>query len=92
MLTFVWPVMVVVGVVLCLWGELSLPRGTNMAPVPPVTKVRTGPYRFMNHPIYTANVCVVAGLAGIGGGVWVALSVGILAKLLFQQWIWMERQ
>lgn len=63
----VWPgrVLVVASLVFTLWARRAL--GANYAPTaehpsPGQTLVRTGPYRYLRHPIYVGNVMTVVGL------------------------------
>ena len=84
--------MISLGAFLVLWAELTLPEDVDPRPVPPKKLVLTGPYSLMKHPMYVGNVSVLAGFAGMGGGVWAALAVGFLTKLLMQDWISRENE
>ena len=90
-LAALWITMVVFGAALSAWAELALPEGTDMRPIPPVKEVRDGPYGLLKHPMYVGNVAVLAGFAGLGGGIFAALSVGILAKMIMQHFAGLER-
>ncbi len=89
-----WAVVTLAGLALVTWSWLALPEGTDMMPVPPVKRVSAGPYRFLKHPMYVGNVAFVAGLAGLNGGgaggLFAALAVGFLAKMLMQYWAGLE--
>lgn len=71
----------VLAVALMIWARLAFGRRSFHASADPTAGglVRTGPYRFIRHPIYTS-----ACLFGLGGIVahWSLLSVG-LGVLLF---------
>lgn len=92
-----WTVMWVAGLALVSWAYVALPKGTDMMPIPPRGKLtKAGPYRWrwLKHPMYVGNVAFVAGLAGMtggrAGGLWAALAVGFLAKMLMQYWAGLE--
>ncbi len=68
---------VAIGVGLAIWGRLIL--GSNWSAVAEIKEhhelVRTGPYRFMRHPIYEGFVVALAGSAIQRGAVCSALGV-----------------
>ena len=75
-----------------LWACKALPEGTDMRPIQPLYRIKTGPYRFLKHPMYVGNVAIVAGLAGLAAGAWNALAVGSVAKMLMQHWASLEEE
>lgn len=87
---WVWAGVAVVGLYLASWACLALPKGTNMAPVPPKVRIKSGPYRFLKHPMYVGNVLFVSGLAGMGAGIWNAFAVGFTAEMLMRHWASLE--
>lgn len=91
-MVYLWSSLSITGAILALWAELSLPKGTNLMPVPPKTITKKGPYRFVQHPMYIGNVAVLSGFAGLGGGIWNALAVGFLAKMVMQHWAGLEKK
>ena len=87
---WVWTGVGLVGFALSSWAYLSLPQGTDMAPVPPKVRISTGVYRFLKHPMYIGNVMFVSGLAGMAAGIWNALAIGFTAEMLLRHWISLE--
>jgi len=69
---------------------LSLPKGTNLAPVPPKERISTGAYRFLTHPMYVGNVLFVSGLGGMAAGLWNALAIGFSVEMLMRHWVSLE--
>ena len=61
-----------------------------MMPIPPVKKIKTGPYRFMKNPMYVGNLMFVSGCAGMAAGVWNAIAVGSVAEMVQRYWIGLE--
>lgn len=45
----------------------------------PFSIVRSGPYRFVRHPIYTGNMTILTGLALMTGSLWIAANAVLLA-------------
>ncbi len=89
---YFWGSLSIIGAALVQWAVVSLPKGTSLMPVPPKTITKKGPYRFARHPMYIGNVAVLSGFAGLGGGIWNALAVGFLAKMLMQHWAGLEKR
>ena len=71
------------GLALRAWSFAYLgPRGRTRSPTPPELRVTAGPYRFLEHPIYVANLAVAFGLvlAAAPSPTLVALlSIGVVA-------------
>ncbi len=84
--------LIVLALVLGVAASLSL--GRNLTPYPkPVTAgtmIEHGPYRLVRHPIYTAVIIGMVGIA-IRGGSWVAVGLALglipffLAKSSFEE-------
>lgn len=58
--------------------------------------ITNGPYRFIRHPMYTAALFGMLGIAIninalIGYGVWIVLLIDILIKLRFEEELLMEK-
>lgn len=70
-----------VGAVLGLWGFLHLGDGLTPLPLPngAVGLVTSGPYRIMRHPIYTA---VMLGMAGIAFRTRSPIPIGLAVVLM----------
>lgn len=82
------------GVVLGLVASLRL--GSSLTPTPvPRSSGRlevTGPYRYVRHPIYTAVLMVVVGVA-IGSGSWITATVAVVTISFFHhKAAWEETQ
>jgi protein-S-isoprenylcysteine O-methyltransferase Ste14 len=81
-------VLLLLGLSLAAWSARTLGAGLTPEPEPPpeAQLIRSGPYRFFRHPIYTGVIAGVTGwtllwsswLAGIG--VWLVLAVFFHAK------------
>lgn len=69
------------GLTLFVWSKLTL--GDNYSPCfdafVPKGIVQSGPYRHIRHPIYTANILLLAGLFLASGTAWIAAALLILA-------------
>ena len=87
----VYATLVIGGAILAIWARLSLPTGTVDYPVRVGKVIRSGPYRWLNHPMYIGNVVLITGLGGMGGGLWNALALMTLAELVHREWAWRER-
>lgn len=72
------------GVALGLWSALRLGRGLTPSPLPngAVDLVTKGPYRWVRHPMYTAVMLIVAGVAMRSGSV-VVLAEAVALVVLF---------
>jgi len=81
----------VVGFALTVWAARVNPDGARAMPGTATRRVAAGPYRFMRHPMYVGTWLWIVGMAGCGGGFGSAFAVGILAELLFRDWIHRER-
>jgi protein-S-isoprenylcysteine O-methyltransferase Ste14 len=83
----------VAGVILALWAITTLRIGHfNVTPtvVPGSPLVRRGPYRYIRHPMYAAQLIfflppILERLAPFQIVVWVALLIVLLAKLRFEE-------
>ncbi len=89
---YIWLSLGAIGFVLSSWAYLSLPKGTNMAPIPPKVRIKTGAYRFMKHPMYVGNVLFVSGMAGMAAGFWNAFAVGTVTEMLMRSWVILENE
>jgi protein-S-isoprenylcysteine O-methyltransferase Ste14 len=72
------------GVGLGLWATVCLGRGLTPSPMPngAVGLVTRGPYRWIRHPIYTAVILIVAGIAARSGS-FVVLAEAVALVVLF---------
>lgn len=86
--------MAIFGFLLATWGVLELQRNgiTNLMPVPPKRRIKTGPYRFLKHPIYVANAFFIGGLAGMAAGFWNFLAAALIVELISRFWIGLENE
>jgi protein-S-isoprenylcysteine O-methyltransferase Ste14 len=85
---FFWSGMAIaaLGVGLFAWAMLSLDRQfspCNDAYVPERV-VREGPYQFIRHPIYTANMILMTGLLVAIGSFWLALNLVLLVVFYYR--------
>jgi protein-S-isoprenylcysteine O-methyltransferase Ste14 len=84
----------IAGIGIGLWAARYLGRGLTASPLPngAVTLVTAGPYRYMRHPMYTAVMLIVSGVA-LRSGSWmvVALTVG-LGALFWVKSAWEEQR
>jgi protein-S-isoprenylcysteine O-methyltransferase Ste14 len=68
------------GLGFAIWARLHL--GTNWSGAPVIrvhhTLIRTGPYRFVRHPIYTGILFAFVGTALVIGAFWAFLAIVIL--------------
>lgn len=85
-MTAVWSACLVLGTALAIAAVRALPAGTDLRPVPIVTRTTRGPYRWLQHPMYVGNGLIVVGCAGLAAGVWNAITAGLLAELLMREW------
>lgn len=71
----------VLGLAVFIWSKMAL--GPQYSPcfdaMLPTQVVTLGPYRWVRHPIYTANVLLVVGIAIGTGSMWLYLNAVILA-------------
>jgi protein-S-isoprenylcysteine O-methyltransferase Ste14 len=88
-----WSAMVA-GLGLGLWAARYLGRGLTPLPLPngAVALVTEGPYRHMRHPMYTAVMLIVAGVAARSGSWLVVGFAGALAVLFWVKSTWEERR
>ncbi len=79
------------GVLLAVWSRRHLGRNWSGRVTLKVDHelVRTGPYRFVRHPIYTALLAMYAGSAVVSGE-WHALAGFVLAALAYWRKIRIE--
>lgn len=72
---------VALGLGLVVWARRTL--GRHYSPcfdaLVPQDVVRTGPYRYVRHPIYTANLLLVLGVFGLSGSALVLANAIVLA-------------
>lgn len=83
-----------VGVVLGVWAAFHLGRGLTPSPLPngATDLVTRGPYRWIRHPMYTAVMAYVFGIA-LHSGTWlVVLAALALASLFYFKSQWEERR
>ncbi len=82
------------GVGLGLWAALRLGRGLTPSPLPngAVDLVTRGPYRWVRHPMYTAVMLIVAGVAIRSGSYLVVVEAVALAALFNVKARWEERR
>lgn len=82
------------GVALGLWSALRLGRGLTPSPLPngAVDLVTRGPYRWVRHPMYTAVILIVAGVAIRSASVLVVVEAVALAALFNVKARWEERR
>lgn len=68
------------GLTLFLWAKRSL--GQHYSPCfdvhLPEAVVQTGPYRWIRHPIYTANLVILGGFAAGTGSLWIVANTIVL--------------
>jgi methyltransferase len=70
-----------------LWAILSLGRywSTRIVTLPSAPLVRTGPYRWLKHPIYAVVICEIA-LLPLAFGAWQIAVAFTLANLALLTW------
>lgn len=70
-------VITLVGIAFAVWARGYL--GSNWSSAPMIKQqhqlIRSGPYRFVRHPIYTGLITAMAGTALANGKIWGALAV-----------------
>lgn len=77
----------IIGVVLIIWGMLTIVRfgkGLPMNPYPPKKLVAEGPFRIVRHPIYWGfgiAVCGTSIAAGSASGLWLVTPVTIMSMV-----------
>lgn len=82
------------GIALGLWAARYLGRGLTPSPLPngATGLVTLGPYRYVRHPMYTAVMLLVCGVA-VRSGSW--LVIGLTASLAALFWVkssWEEQR
>lgn len=76
-----------IGTALVTWAAVVNPNADrNPDYRDPRPRVTHGPYRYMKHPIYIGEWLMIAGTAGLAAGWWCAVSLSLLASLLFRDW------
>jgi protein-S-isoprenylcysteine O-methyltransferase Ste14 len=74
-----------------VWANRSNPEGGKIGPAPvPLAPVKTGPYRFFRHPMYIGQSLAMVFFMWYGAGFWAAFSIGLLAEIIFREYIWRE--
>ena len=53
--------------------------------------VQTGPYRRVRHPVYTANLLLLGGIALATGSLWMVLDLVVLAVFYLRSAVLEER-
>ncbi len=86
-------VMVGIAAVLGLWAACWLGRGLTPLPLPngKVDLVTGGPYRWVRHPMYSAVMLGMAGIALRSGSWWSCAAAVSLVGLLAAKARWEER-
>ena len=84
----------VLGLALGLWAVVCLGRGLTPSPVPngAVGLVTRGPYRWVRHPIYTAVILIVVGVAARSGSIVVLAETAALVVLFNLKARWEEHR
>jgi protein-S-isoprenylcysteine O-methyltransferase Ste14 len=90
--TAIWIAVIAAGVGLGVAALRALPPGTDLRPVPIVTRTTRGPYRWLAHPMYVGNGLIIIGCAGLAAGLWNAAACGCLAELLMREWALRETE
>ena len=82
------------GVALGLWAIVCLGRGLTPSPVPngAVGLVTRGPYRWVRHPMYTAVILIVVGIAARSGSIVVLAETAALVVLFNLKARWEEHR
>jgi len=85
---------IALGVTSGLWAMVCLGRGLTPSPMPngAVGLVTRGPYRWVRHPMYTAVILIVAGVAARSGSVVMLAETVALAVLFNLKARWEERR
>ena len=87
-----WIAVTILGLLIEVYAYMHLPPGTPMLPQPPLGPLsKSGPYRFVRHPMYWGNCIFIAGLGGIAGGFWNAFALAMLAYMVCYEWALRER-
>ena len=77
-----WSGLAIAGVALLLFGSAMWHLDAQYTPAHdshlPSEIITTGPYRYIRHPIYTANLLLVSGMAVATGSLWIASNLVIL--------------
>jgi len=74
------------GIALFVWAMLSLDQQFSPCcdAYVPERIIRHGPYGTIRHPIYTANMILMAGLCVATGSAWLALNLLLLAVFYYR--------
>jgi len=79
-------VLCVLGIAFAIWARAHL--GKNWSGTPSMKEghelVTSGPYRFVRHPIYTGMLFALLGSAFVGGIIWLAIFVILVANFLYR--------
>lgn len=86
--------MSVLGLSLAIWSEVTLRRFgvETWLPIPPKRICRTGPYRWLGHPMYLGHQVLLTGVGGLAAGWWGAFGFFYLSGLLLAEWRFREEQ
>lgn len=80
------------GIALVCWACVVNPNADALPESRGHPHTKRGPYRWMHHPIYVGEALVIEGLAGLAAGWRNVLAVGLLANLLFADWVKREER
>jgi protein-S-isoprenylcysteine O-methyltransferase Ste14 len=79
------------GLGLAVWANRVNPEGGKIGPGPmPIALVKTGPYRLVRHPMYVGQSLGMVFFMWYAAGFWAAFSLGLLAEIIFREYIWRE--
>jgi protein-S-isoprenylcysteine O-methyltransferase Ste14 len=89
---WLYGIMTAAGWLLAGWALGVNPYGSNPPDIiaPLHLRVRSGPYRFLRHPMYVGEWMAAVGMAGLAAGLWNAMAVGLVAELLLREWAMRE--
>ncbi|MEO1281791.1 MAG: isoprenylcysteine carboxylmethyltransferase family protein [Pseudomonadota bacterium] len=89
-----WLVVFVILQGLRVWVLMTLGERwtTRIIVVPGEARIRTGPFRFLNHPNYTVVIGEIAALPLVFSLVWYAIAFSIANALLLTLRIWHENR
>jgi protein-S-isoprenylcysteine O-methyltransferase Ste14 len=87
-------VLVAGAIALGVWAARWLGRGLTPLPLPNgrVDLITAGPYRRVRHPMYTAVMVGMGGVAVVAGTWWAVIAWVVLVLLLTAKSYWEEKQ